>query len=514
MSFSCASSAVEILSKINVTNQACGICNAVQSDIAECTHCKFILCLDCHLMNLDATECVACLCPIAKSIKEEDAKNGSDDEILSLSSDDFSLGENESDENENVDQLNQEIEKFSEKLLADDNDFYTTHFSKRTNSPMYTHSNVPLFYSNSSYPSSYSKYTNINNAVSAIPLLDLNGKPYQNRNKQSDKLKVDTSNVVVQNYDWFQPLTPYEPVFYDPTDDIIVATEKIKLPNLGNSCYINSVMQIMLHCDYFWQAILSTFDRVSLLRRLREQYCKFAQIHIYEQCDAVLFLNWLLDKMESHNVQWLHTCTVKYVCQTDGCGNSSKENEKKSIWIVYPCSKGSEPQYDENGVVYLHDLIQCVGQQQTQTIEKRCSKCSPSSNVNFERYEGSFVSQENEHLFFNLQHFEDQSIYIHEHLELSMSFVDDKSKRNVIVEYELAGVIMHKGSQQFGHYTCYMKDSDGWCCYNDDSDIIRSECSINDILGYHYASKRNIKFPLLWYRRLDDEFVNENANEA
>jgi ubiquitin C-terminal hydrolase len=142
---------------------------------------------------------------------------------------------------------------------------------------------------------------------------------------------------------------------------------------------------------------------------------------------------------------------------------------------------------------------------QVQKIEKRCESCSTSSNVTHTQYENSYAT--GDYLFFNLQHFEGKSIMIYEQLEMTITNISTNSDgtnkvENTNVDYHLRGVVMHKGSQNFGHYTAYLKDQDSWYLYNDDAKPLKIDENISTVLGRNMNVSKKCSYPLLWYEKM------------
>lgn len=281
-------------------------------------------------------------------------------------------------------------------------------------------------------------------------------------------------------------LEPFIP--QDPTELIRRATPNVRLPNSGNSCYINAIMQIFLHSDVLW-SVLNTLPNPShRLLQLKEDYCRFAGIGVNEQCDSLLFLNWLLEeRLSRYKFLWSQQWKSSITCQ--GCGHltESKPSEE-NIWILYPPQSPGE-YFDEDNNKYDVDMENCVFVQNDEIIEgKLCEHCKTRSN--HRKIDDLFTVPHN--FFFNLQHFAGKRFLVYKEFEL-MTKSDD------IGTYVLKGLVMHEGSQHRGHYKSFCLDKQGWTMYNDER--ITPCPSLNYILNLQSTSTT---IPLLWYERKED----------
>ena len=335
--------------------------------------------------------------------------------------------------------------------------------------------------------------------------------------------------------DYFQalkiPKFTYVDSWYDASDlgeeeeQPLQAAQKIGLQNLGNSCYINCIVQLFLHHPALFDALVQRFE-LSLptrkfLHKIRESYCKFAGIQVYEQCDATLFCNYLLDQLQEcettkHIAQmWKQKWNAHFVCSV--CQQSSDKVQEENMCILYPPTPsatvsvaplparkgGSDPFdtssdmfeedvetfeedvfVDDNDNEYDYDMTNCLETQRKQTITKKCEKCNTNTVHDIE------LDLQNlpQLFFFNFHHFFHKSMLIYEKLKLCANNFTEVSK------YHLKGFICHRGTTNYGHYKAYCKDHDGWYEYNDSSVI-----PVRDIL--HVLHTTQTTFPIVWYEK-------------
>jgi len=254
---------------------------------------------------------------------------------------------------------------------------------------------------------------------------------------------------------------------------------KIPLKNVDYSCYVNSIAQIFLHNKPFLEKLQSTFSIdhnepiLEQLYKLRREYCEEFGLSMKEQCDAVFFLSWILDKIItrfakiSPRIDWKQEWIDQIICLN--CQHKKKLYSKENIWICYPPKK--------NEKVELCELLvrQCEEQ-----VESRCEKCHSTDH-----YKKHRLLNEPTNLFINLQNFMGRKVKIHESIKIKMS------------HYKLVGILKHKGDHDFGHYTMYLLDQDGWFHYNDQT---IQNVTLSSILN---NKAKSINYPLLWYTKCE-----------
>jgi ubiquitin C-terminal hydrolase len=282
----------------------------------------------------------------------------------------------------------------------------------------------------------------------------------------------------------------YYPTQSDPFENIYSTTEKVGLPNIGNSCFINSVLQIFLHDDELFGALIAQFGREDLLTQLQSLYSSFAGIKVGEQCDAVLFLNFLLDSIEEgiKDKEWVQdSWKQKWISRTKcmHCNNKLQSQQHENMWFFYPT--GTEEPF-----VAMEEV--CKTQSTITVDEYKCDKCEMRGAQR--KYS---ISNSPSNIFMNLQHFQQQKVIVYEDIDLKIS------KANVY-DYSLKGFFMHKGTQNFGHYVAYIHDSNGWYCYNDEK-ITKCSTPIEEVLLQN-------RVPLLWYSKQTSQHVSDNETES
>ncbi len=281
--------------------------------------------------------------------------------------------------------------------------------------------------------------------------------------------------------------------FYtDPTDDLDGPYEKIRLKNINNSCYVNSIMQIILHNHTLFKRFKEHFGNQDMLLLSRSGYCDFAKIDMNAQCSAESFLHWLLEQPKK-NKGWLQSWTDIKICSV--CQNKIKTPREEHIWRVYPVE--SPPYIDETEFIFEYEFTTCIYNQSTETVDLDCEKCNKKTSQN----RLNKISKLRENIFFTLQNFNNKNINIYETIEFSDKYI-----------YDLNAIVQYQGNSYSGHYTIYILDSDGWFHYNDDK--IKPIKDIHEIIR---NKDENTKFPILWYVKNDNDDNKDakiNATEA
>ena len=266
-----------------------------------------------------------------------------------------------------------------------------------------------------------------------------------------------------------------------------MASEKVPLNNVGNSCYINSALQIFLHSPPLYEKLVECFGTQNLLLNLRKGYCKSTKIQTYDQCDSVMFMNWALNSMIESGVSndaWKQTWGGYYKC-TECNVKTPIISHNDNMWVIYPPSLlPLKSIKDEEDREYEYDMGPCLLKQLIEIVDKKCEQCGRSTKTRKSMSLETFPNN----LFLNLQHFNKSRMLVYE--DISIVSLDKTQP------YVLKGFMIHKGTLNNGHYVIYIKDRDGWHLY-DDSTIIKV-FDIYAILGNKESYQSS---PLLWYEK-------------
>lgn len=263
------------------------------------------------------------------------------------------------------------------------------------------------------------------------------------------------------------------------TEDVF-QDSKIRLPNIGNSCYVNSALQICLHSKRLWKECCEIIGESYLINFLmavttvRQKYAEANKIHIWEQCDSVSILRYLFDKIndlypKGFNPLYGLCLHSQYKC--GDCKVITHQRQFESIYCLFPNRDSKSIQE------MLHEEFKKT------EIEHKCEKCESKKCTRS-------VSLDSipEYIFISLQHIGDDTDFkINSSIEINS------------IDYSLKGCIEHLGmSEHGGHYVSYFKNSsDEWSLFDDDKIVPIQNEQMEERLTQnrrHYC-----QITLVWY---------------
>lgn len=332
----------------------------------------------------------------------------------------------------------------------------------------------------------------------------------------------------------------------------------IGLINLGNSCYINSVLQVLAHSDdfkkYFLENNFSVTKPLSfaLKKFLREYFGSkkgsyFAPKDLHEairqhyknenssfqfangsQFDAPEFLGHFLSSLEIENrdvsiFRWQGG--YSYYCQA--CNYRRQKNTDFLAWQIAIKNEAlvkKELLNNKTGCRYepaLTTLLEYYTCESNTTIN--CKKCN-KKNVKHT----SFISFFPKYLFLLFVIGENTPFFIRIPKELNLASYCT-TQQNVNFDYTLYGIVRRVGRDIYsGHYTAAIKDGKAWYICDDSSVYKLSNPYLDDcktcsrdlappgtlLLFYKNKKENENPFPIVTTSILSNLKGSKNENEG
>lgn len=244
------------------------------------------------------------------------------------------------------------------------------------------------------------------------------------------------------------------------------------LPNLGNTCFMNSSIQALLACTEVVNEIRSRDVRGDLNKRvfrvifskkglgsqarnvcelLMHMYAKYnIDYEIGRQEDCTEYLMYLLDNIE----------TTKHELMVSETSVWHRQNDRDEVRLL-PTNSLSLPIVSVDGKV-LKTFKECI------------KECFSSYDVDEDISHSKKIISTGKHLFVDLKRFAVKMVrgrgvqYKLKH-EVEMTETIILTVGGNKINYNLVAMILHEGECGGGHYTCFRKINDTWYYFNDES---------------------------------------------
>eukprot|EP00917_Polyrhabdina_sp_WS-2016_P032060 GHVP01068448.1.p1 GENE.GHVP01068448.1~~GHVP01068448.1.p1 ORF type:complete len:554 (+),score=75.67 GHVP01068448.1:61-1722(+) len=352
-------------------------------------------------------------------------------------------------------------------------------------------------------------YCHICNSIERCDLRDI---PIENQKNENEETKHRKSNN------------------HEDIKKIVLKTPDIGLTNLGNTCFMNSALQILFHCGAFVGSILyeangndkpvtmslkkfilevlDTKERVltpshihKQMRRLQPCFGDYSQQDSMDLIRAVL--SSIHEETRIKNKESKNTEGVSFISDIFGgflesvitCGLCNEESNKidpiydLSIEVSSSQKKGvlsRSINYIRDSPIELEECMDSFFSSETLQGEEMfyCEKCKRKTEAKKRLH---FHGEPPNALIVQLKRFGNDLSFFSKistkvNIEPQMN-LKKYTADNSDLEYFLSGVIIHSGGLGGGHYTAYCKNisTEVWRCYNDSNVMLSSiEAVIKD----------------------------------
>ncbi|CAG9314275.1 unnamed protein product [Blepharisma stoltei] len=263
---------------------------------------------------------------------------------------------------------------------------------------------------------------------------------------------------------------------------IIYDGKKSGIPNIGNTCYLNSLLQLLASNNEFYDKIQPIEHELfsslsSLLKSIRNpgsynntdqlvrsfKYqlgAEFPMLGNSSQQDSkevMVMLTGILSELT--NIDSIFTTIYKQIFKCHACGNKANRDDT-NIFITVPRGKSRS----------IQEFLPILKQPKYYTGSNQlfCENCQNMQNITMECEEIIWPSTVTFYLPSN-----NGSTKINEELNIEGT------------TYRWYGLICHYGNSQFGHYKAYTWDTKNWTEYNDFSAKIDKVDVANGYLAFY-----------------------------
>ena len=229
--------------------------------------------------------------------------------------------------------------------------------------------------------------------------------------------------------------------------------ENFGLPNLGNTCYLNSAVQLLCLNDSFLKMENIRNNPSQAIKKIKSKLANISsRFSGFQQQDSGEALILLLEEYGKHyNIlkDYEFTEITRVKCKLMRCLHQEITNRKSNVLLLDIVSETLDDCYRN-----LKNAVKLKGDEAW-----KCPKCEISL-VASKRF---YFEDWSKYLIIGLKRFEYKGTrYVKNSKEIEVPL---KWRHG----YELRGAIIHSGSINGGHYICVGKRDNKWYLFNDSS---------------------------------------------